>query len=577
MNDLLIRGGLVVDGNGAPGRIADVAVHDGRIAAIGDGAAQAAPPGARRVDATGLVVAPGFVDVHTHYDAQVFWDAALTPSCFHGVTTVFAGNCGFSIAPCAPEHAGYLMRMLARVEGMPLESLEAGVPWGTWHSTAGYFAAVERSGMALNMGFMVGHSALRRAVLGEEASARAATAEEVAAMGALLADGLAAGGIGFSSSAAPTHNDGGGAPVPSRLAELDELLALARVVGAHPGTSLEMVPGQGTFEDNVTVLAALSAAADRILNWNVLQVNTAIMDLVEDRLARSEAALAQGGRLVPLTLPDALRTRLSFETGFLLDTLPGWKEAMHLPVDEKVALLSDPGERARLAALAASAPRAFLLRGINDWAAMRIGETVAPANERFRGCVVGELAAAEGREPFDVLCDIVVADRLQTGVYPPEAGADDESWKLRAELWRSGRALPGASDAGAHLDMISTWSFPTTLLAEAYRRRELVGLEEAVHYLTGAPAALYGLRDRGRLAPGWRADLVLFDPATVGPQPTQWRTDLPAGAGRLYAEADGVERVVVNGVDVVRGGTLTGHRPGELVRSGIDTDTVTAR
>ncbi|MGE3360151.1 MAG: amidohydrolase family protein [Acidimicrobiia bacterium] len=577
MSDLLVRGGLVVDGTGTPARLADVAVHDGRIAAIGDDAARSAPPGAARIDATGLVVAPGFVDVHTHYDAQVFWDAALTPSCFHGVTSVFAGNCGFTIAPCPDEHADYLRRMLARVEGMPLESLEAGVPWGSWQTTAEYFAAVQRSGMGLNMGFLVGHSALRRAVLGADASMRAATAAEIDAMAGLLADGLRAGAIGFSSSAAPTHNDGGGGPVPSRLAALEELEALARVVGTFPGTVLEMVPGQGTFEDNVTVLAALSAAANRVLNWNVLQVNTTIMDLVEDRLSRSEAAAARGARLVPLTLPDALRTRLSFETGFLLDTLPGWKEAMHLPAAEKLALLADPAARARLAASAATAPRAFLLRGINNWPAMRIGETVAAANERHRGRIVGDIAAEEGREPFDVLCDIVVADGLRTGVYPPEAGADDESWKLRAEIWRSGRALPGASDAGAHLDMISTWSFPTTLLAEAHRTRQLVSLEEAVHYLTGAPAALYGLRDRGRLAPGARADLVLFDAATVGPRPTEWRADLPAGAGRLYGEADGIDRVIVNGVELVRGGALTGDLPGELIRSGTDTDTVTAR
>ncbi|MEZ5237134.1 MAG: amidohydrolase family protein [Acidimicrobiales bacterium] len=577
MSDLLVRGGLVVDGTGAAARLADVAVHDGRIAAIGDDAARSAPPGAARIDATGLVVAPGFVDVHTHYDAQVFWDAALTPSCFHGVTSVFAGNCGFTIAPCPDEHADYLRRMLARVEGMPLESLEAGVPWGSWQTTAEYFAAVQRSGMGLNMGFLVGHSALRRAVLGADASMRAATAAEIDAMAGLLADGLRAGAIGFSSSAAPTHNDGGGGPVPSRLAALEELEALARVVGTFPGTALEMVPGQGTFEDNVTVLATLSAAANRVLNWNVLQVNTTIMDLVEDRLSRSEAAAARGARLVPLTLPDALRTRLSFETGFLLDTLPGWKEAMHLPAAEKLALLADPAARARLAASAATAPRAFLLRGINNWPAMRIGETVAAANERHRGRIVGDIAAEEGREPFDVLCDIVVADGLRTGVYPPEAGADDESWKLRAEIWRSGRALPGASDAGAHLDMISTWSFPTTLLAEAHRARQLVSLEEAVHYLTGAPAALYGLRDRGRLAPGARADLVLFDAATVGPRPTEWRADLPAGAGRLYGEADGIDRVIVNGVELVRGGALTGDLPGELIRSGTDTDTVTAR
>jgi N-acyl-D-aspartate/D-glutamate deacylase len=573
MIDLRISGGSVLDGTGAPARVADVAVDGGRVVAITEPGAHTDT--ARRViDATGLHVAPGFVDVHTHYDAQVFWDPALTPSCFHGVTTVFAGNCGFTIAPYRATDGDYLLRLLARVEGIPVAALEAGVPWGTWSTTAEYLAALEGR-MALNMGFLVGHSAMRRAVLGPDASAREATPGEVEAMARLLAEGIEAGGLGMSSSGAPTHNDDRGNPVPSRAASRDELLALCRVVERHPGTTVEMVPGQGAFDRNVDLLAAMSAAANRPLNWNVLQVNAEDMDLVEARLAASAAAAtAAGGRLEPLTLPDALRTRLSFESGFLLDTLPGWREAMALPAAHKLALLADPEARRRLATSAATAPRAFVLRGINNWAGMRIGET---GQERYRGRVVGEVADAEGREPFDVLCDIVVADRLRTGVYPPDRGDDDDSWKLRAEVWRSGQVVLGASDAGAHIDMISTWSYPTTMLAEAVRRRGLLAWEEAVRLLTDAPAQLYGLHDRGRLAPGYRADVTIYDPERVGPRPTEWRDDLPAGAGRLYAEADGVAAVIVNGVAVVDDGRLTGALPGRLVRSGVDTRTVTVR
>jgi N-acyl-D-aspartate/D-glutamate deacylase len=573
MIDLRIDGGTLVDGTGSPPRVADVAIDGGRVVAIAEPGA-IAEPARRALDATGLHVAPGFVDIHTHYDAQVFWDPALTPSCYHGVTTVFAGNCGFTIAPYRAADGDYLLRLLARVEGIPVAALEAGVPWGSWSTTGEYLAAVEGR-MALNMGFLVGHSAMRRAVLGAEASSREADPVEVEAMARLLAEGIEAGGLGFSSSGAPTHNDDRGNPVPSRAASRDELLALCRVVERYPGTTVEMVPGQGLFERNVDLMAAMSAAANRPLNWNVLQVNTTDIDLVESRLAASAAAAEKaGGRLVPLTLPDALRTRLSFETGFLLDTLPGWREPMALPPAEKLSLLADPARRRALAASAATAPRAFLLRGINNWPGMRIGET---GQDRYRGRVVGEVAEAEGRDPFDVLCEIVVADRLRTGVYPPDRGDDDDSWKLRAEVWRSGQVVLGASDAGAHLDMISTWSYPTTTLAEAVRRRGLLAWEEAVRLLTDAPARLYGLRDRGRLAAGYRADVTLYDPDRVGPRPTEWRDDLPAGAGRLYAEADGVLAVIVNGVPVVDDGRLTGDQPGQLVRSGVDTVTVTAR
>ena len=570
MIDLAIVGGMLIDGTGTATRRAEVGIDAGRIVSVGATTERAR----RTVDAAGSYVCPGFIDLHTHYDAQLFWDPALTPSCFHGVTTVFGGNCGFSIAPYRAEDGDYLLRLLARVEGIPVATLEAGVPWGSWSSTAEYLAAVEGR-TVLNMGFLVGHSAMRRAVMGEEASRRAARADEIAAMAALLDEGLAAGGLGLSSSGAPTHNDDRGQPVPSRAAEAEEFLELCRVVSRHPGTTVEMVPGQGSFEQNIDLLAAMSAAANRPLNWNVLQVNAEDIDLIEARLARSEAAAAgAGGRLVPLTMPDALRTRLSFDSGFLLDTLPNWREPMALPAAEKMALLADPARRRQLADDAAIAPRAFLARGINNWAGMRIGET---DQDRYRGRIVGDIAADEHRDPFDVLCDIVVADGLRTGVYTPDRGDDDRSWKLRAELWRSGRVVVGASDAGAHLDMISTWSYPTTMLAEAVRRRHLLGWEDAVRLLTGEPARLYGLRDRGLLVEGHRADVTVFDPDTVGPRPTEWRQDLPAGGGRLYAEADGVSLVVVNGVPIVEGGVLTGDRPGQLVRSGVDTDTVTAR
>src|SRR5215831_15763234 len=242
MLDLIIRGGTVVDGTGAPGRVADVGVDNGRITAIGaiDDTAK------RTIDATGKVVAPGFVDIHTHYDAQVFWDTTLSPSPLHGVTTVIGGNCGFSIAPLGPEHGEYLMRMLARVEGMPLESLAQGVPWD-WTTTAEYLDRLDNR-LAVNAGFLVGHSAIRRVVMGEDATRRHASPGEQYEMERLLAEGLTAGGMGFSSSWATTHNDDEGDAVPSRHASMDELLSLCKVVAAHPGTTLEFIPTIGLFE-----------------------------------------------------------------------------------------------------------------------------------------------------------------------------------------------------------------------------------------------------------------------------------------------------------------------------------------
>src|SRR5437899_335908 len=340
MLDLIIGGGEVVDGTGAPRRPADVGIREGRIDAIGDLAGVEA---STTIDAAGKLVAPGFVDVHTHYDAQVFWDGSLSPSPLHGVTTVLAGNCGFSIAPLSGRAADgeYLMRMLARVEGMPLEALAAGVPWN-WTSTAEYLDAVEGS-IAVNAGFMVGHSALRRVVMGDDATDREATEDEVGAMGRLLEEGIEAGGIGFSSSWARTHNDGDGRMVPSRYATTEELLALAGAAGRHDGTSLEFIPTVGLdFEPwAVDLMADLSVAAQRPLNWNVLAVTAAIAAQAAQKLEAGDVARQRGGKVVALTIPHSFGVRLSFASGFVLDAIPGWEEAMLLPRAEKLLLFRD--------------------------------------------------------------------------------------------------------------------------------------------------------------------------------------------------------------------------------------------
>ena len=566
MLDLAVTNGTLVDGTGAPPRRSDVGVRGGRVVAIGDLDEVAR----QTIDARDLVVTPGFVDIHTHYDAQAFWDPTLSPSPLHGVTTVVGGNCGFTIAPLAPEDGEYLMRMLARVEGMPLEALQAGVPWD-WKTTREYLDRLDGT-LTPNAGFLVGHSALRRAVLHDDAATRAATAEEITAMQALLRDGLAAGGLGFSSTWSRTHNDHEGRPVPSRHATRDELVALCSVVGEHAGTTLEFIPGVAPFDDEqFDLMAAMSRAADRPLNWNVLQVYSRNAEVVEHQLTGSDLAAERGGKVLALTLPDSFRTWLNFCSGFILDLLPGWDRLMALTESEKLAMLADPAGRAEMDRLAQSATGP--VRSLANWSVYRIEQSSVAG---VVGRTVGELATERGCSAWEALADLVLVDRLKTVITAPDRGQDDASWEKRVAVWRDPRAVVGASDAGAHLDMIDSFSYATTMLARAVRERPLMALEEAVKLLCDRPARLYGLRGRGRVAEGWWADLVVLDPASIGPGPVAMRYDLPGGAGRIYGEAEGIHHVVVNGEIAVSDGQFTGARSGHLMRSGRDTDTVTA-
>jgi N-acyl-D-aspartate/D-glutamate deacylase len=568
--DLLIRDAEIVDGTGAPAFHGDVGISDGRITAVGDIDDLAT----KTVDAQGQTLAPGFVDLHTHYDAQLFWDPTASPSVQHGVTTVFGGNCGFTLAPVAADQQDYLTRMLARVEGMPLEALRAGLDW-QWASFGDWLNRFDGR-IAVNAGFLVGHSALRLAAMGEDAVGGQATPAQVERMVELLHEALADGALGLSTSQSQTHNDGAGQPVPSRSASREELLALATGVRDHPGTTLEaIIPGclQGFSDDEVALLTGMSVAADRPLNWNLLGVSAANPAGHQGQLRASEIAAERGGRVVALTLPHAMKIRLSFLTGFVLDGLPGWRDTMHLPVPERLAALADPEVRRRLND-GAQSKDAGMLRGLANWERLIIVETFAPENDDATGRTVGEVAAARGGEPFDTLLDIVIADELRTGLTPAPFGDDAADWRLRAEVWRSPHAVIGGSDAGAHLDMMCGAIYTTSLLGHGVREHQVVTLEEAVRLLTDVPARLYGLAERGRITPGWHADLVLFDPATVDHGPERTRYDLPAGAPRLVADARGITSVLVDGVEVCRDGVATGALPGTVLRSGRDTRTV---
>jgi N-acyl-D-aspartate/D-glutamate deacylase len=570
--DLLIRDAAIVDGTGAPARRGDVGVRDGRIVAVGDVDDSAA----KTVDAEGQALAPGFVDVHTHYDAQLFWDPTASPSVQHGVTTVFGGNCGFTLAPAAAEQHDYLTRMLARVEGMPLEALRAGLDW-KWESFGDWLARLDGR-IAVNAGFLVGHSALRLAAMGDDAVGGAATPGQIDKMVALLGRALADGALGLSTSQSNTHHDGSGQPVPSRSASRQELLALAARVRAQPGTQLEaIIPGclSGFTDDDIALLTDMSVAADRPLNWNVLSVSAAKPEGHEKQLRASEVAAERGGRIVALTLPHSTKIRLSFLSGFVLDGLPGWRETMHLPVSERMRALADPHVRQRLDAGARS-DEAGILRALANWERLIIVETFAPENADATGRSVGEVAAARGGEPFDTLLDVVIADELRTGLTPRPFGDDAADWQARAKVWRYPDAVIGGSDAGAHLDMMCGAIYTTSLLGHGVREHQVVTLEEAVRLITDVPARLYGLRERGRITPGWHADLVMFDPATVDHGPERTAYDLPAGAPRLVADARGITSVWVGGVEVCRDSEATGDMPGTVLRSGRDTETVRA-
>jgi N-acyl-D-aspartate/D-glutamate deacylase len=564
MLDLVVRGATVVDGTGAPGRPADVGVQGGDVVLVG----RADGPARRVVDADGLVVCPGFVDVHTHYDAQLLWDPAASPSPLHGVTTVLGGNCGFSLAPIRAGDDEYVKRMMAVVEGMPLGALAAGGPWD-WGTFGRYLERLEGS-VAVNTGFLVGHSTVRRFVMGDRATSGAATPEEVEALAAAVSASVAEGALGFSSSLGEGHVDGDGAPVPSRAASFDELVALAAALRTHPGTTLEIIPTVGPIpEERMALMAEMSLAANRPLNWNLLG-SLSSEEIYEQQLRASDVAASRGAHVVALTLPDLMRMRASN----VLPSLPGWADVLALDASGRRAAAVDPGVRARLRAGAEQvADKAIGV--LADFSLMEVADATSP----WVGRALGEIAVARGTDVIDVLIDVVLPAGLTLyTVFPslaPSLGRSDEGWRVRVGVWRDRRVMLGGSDAGAHLDLMCHANYPTVVLSEAVRRRALLPLEEAVEMMTDRPARHYGLRGRGRIAEGWHADLVVFDPASVGSRPAEVRRDLPGGGERLYSSSTGVPHVFVNGEEVVVSGALTGALPGTVLRSGRDTATVT--
>jgi N-acyl-D-aspartate/D-glutamate deacylase len=561
--DLLLRGGSVVDGTGVTATVTDVGVRDGRIASVGP----THEPATRTIDVGGKVVCPGFIDLHTHYDAQLLWDPTASPSVLHGVTTVLGGNCGFSIAPLGPDDALYIQRMMTMVEGIPIEALVGGGPW-EWTSFDDYLTRVDQ-GLCVNAGFLVGHSTIRRVVMGDAATSATATAAQLAAMVRLVEESVAGGALGFSSSLGEGHVDGDGAPVPSRAAAFDEFVALAGALRRHAGTTLEFIPTVGPIpDDRMALMADMSLAADRPLNWNLLG-SLASEEIYDQQLRASDVAADRGARVIALTLPDLMRMRAST----LLTTLPGWRDVLALDDVGRRAAVADPQTRTMMRSGAAKvAERAMGV--LSDFRLMEVADPRSP----WVGRSLQDIAETRGTDVIDVLIDVVFVEGLTLFVVlpslTPSLGRSDEGWRVRAEVWKDRRVMLGGSDAGAHMDLMCHGNYPTVVLGEAVRERGLLTVEEAVEMMTDRPARHYGLRHRGRIAEGWHADLVVFDPTRVATMPTAVLHDLPGGGERLFAASRGVDHVFVGGSEVVTDGTVTNERPGRVLRSGRDTDTV---
>jgi N-acyl-D-amino-acid deacylase len=554
--DIVVRGGTVIDGTGGASRAADVGIADGRIVAIGEHVR-----GNVEHDATGHVVAPGFVDIHTHYDAQVFWDPALTPSAFHGVTTVVAGNCGFSIAPVRSTGVELIARTLQHVEDMSFDTLQAGVPWDGFETFPDYLRAVEANGVGLNFGCYVGHTAVRLYVMGDEAYERAATDDELSRMQQLVDDAMAAGAMGFATSASPTHNGDQGRPVPSRLAGLDELRVLLEPLRRRGKGVVALLPG-GVFS-NAEVFD-LQREVGRPFTWTAL-LTIKGFPYHEGVVEEHEAAWAEGVEVWPQVSCRPLVFQMNLLEPFTFNTRPSFQALMGVSRDERVAAYRDPQWRAT--AWEELRPEARL-RGLPpaNWDAMFVAESDGLPD--LVGRRVVELAEERGVTPLDVVLDVALADDLQARFSVVLANNDQDAiaWLLPRD-----HVLLGLADSGAHVSQLCDACFATDLLGNWVRGREVMSLERAVRKLTGEPAAVYGLDDRGTLEVGKAADLVVFDPGTVAPGPLRRVRDLPANGDRLTADAPvGVRHVFVNGVPIRLDGEQLpderGSRPGVVLR-----------
>jgi N-acyl-D-amino-acid deacylase len=528
--DLVIRGGTVVDGSGGPPRVADVAVDDGVVVDVGPDLR-----GTEELSATGCVVAPGFIDIHTHYDAQVFWDPWLRPTSFHGVTTVVAGNCGFTIAPTRPEHHEVIVQTLENVEDMDPSTLTEGIVWD-FETYPDYLELVRRRRTVLNFGCYVGHSSVRLFVMGDDAYRREATPPEIEEMCRLVVEGIDAGAVGFSTSFAYTHRGMDGLPVPSRFAAPEEARALFMAAGGTGrGMVLATAGEQCTYQD----IYELQPEIGRPFTYPLFAQADGRH---QTQVALQDDAVARGLQVWPQVTPRPLTMQFTMANPFSLNVSAVFGALLDGDRESRIACYRDPEWRRRAAAdlnQVTMRPR---------WETCEVSES-----ERFpelEGRRVDELARQRGCEPLDVICDLAVAEDLATRFRIYIANDDPESV---SQLLNHDRVVLGLSDAGAHVGQLCDAPIPTDLLGNWVRDRGALSLERAVRKLSGEPADLFGFVRRGYVRPGYWADLCVFDPETVSPGPTKRLRDFPADGERLAAEdPTGVRHVLVNGTPIRR-------------------------
>ena len=559
MSDVtVIVGGTVVDGTGAPGRQADVAFADGVIIGVGQDLA-AQHPGATIVDATGKVVAPGFIDIHTHFDAQVFWDPALTPSCYHGVTTVVAGNCGFSIAPTRPEDRSLIAHTLEKVEDMDPASLDAGIPW-EFETFPEYLDTVERRGAVLNYAAYIGHTPLRIYVMGDQASRRAASTEEIETMSRLVREAVEAGACGFATSFAVTHLGADGQPIPSRWAARDEIDALchAAAAGGRSVIGINGASGDLHFKDIYDLQLEVG------IPFTYTAVLTSNTGAHLKAVTMHREGMAKGAQVWPQVSCRPLTFSMNLIEPFTLNTSPIFAELMPGTLDERRTAYTDPTWRDRVREGWATG------KGIPPrWDTYEVMESTAHPEHVGRKLL--DIAEESGKDPFDALLDLSAEETDLKSLRVKAVLANDDVEGVAMLLNEPGCTL-GLSDAGAHVSQLCDAPLPTDLLGNWVRERNVMSLEDAVNKLTKVQADIFGFDDRGVVAEGKAADLVVFDPRTVAPGPLRRVRDFPADAERLTADSPvGMSHLFVNGTPVIVDGVLqdeaVASRPGQVLRA----------